>query len=236
MRVRRDWKVMLKECRSHGYFRGEVCPSCGSESRFLLNDQEVEFLVRTMAGVLRHFPERFGVEMDKQGWIDVGDFITALSIKNRRFKFIKPHHIIGLVETDAKGRYQYREGKIRATYGHSLEVELDLPTHDVPDTLYYPATPEECNVLLEAGLMPSDRKMVHLSSTPNAAMEAGKVRVTNPVILEVAAKKATENGVVIMKAGKTVYTTKEVPAEFLSRFEGAIIERVEEELAPEDRQ
>jgi putative RNA 2'-phosphotransferase len=225
---------MLKECSSHGYFRGELCPVCGSESRFLLNDQEVEFLVRTMAGVLRHFPERFGVTMDKQGWIDMGDFITALSIKNRRFKFIKPHHIIGLVETDAKGRYQYREGKIRATYGHSLEVELDLPTHDIPEILYYPTTPEECNVLLGAGLMPADRKMVHLSSTPAAAMEAGKVRVENPVILAVAAKKATENGVVIMKAGKTVYTTKEMPAEFLSRYDVSMMEKAEEELSPDE--
>ncbi len=189
-----------------------------------------------MAGVLRHFPERYGVEMDKNGWVDLRDFITALQLKNRRFKFIKPHHIIGLVETDAKGRYQFREGKLRATYGHSLDVEMDLPTHDVPEALYYPATPDECGVLLEAGLMPSDRKMVHLSASPESAMEAGKVRVANPIILVVDAKAATLSGVVIMKAGKTVYTTKEVPAEFLSKFEGVILERVEEELTPEDRE
>jgi len=225
---------MLKECNSHGYFRGELCPVCGSESRFLLNDQEVEFLVRTLAGVLRHFPERYGVEMDKQGWIDMRDFISALALKNRRFKFIKPHHIIGLIETDSKGRYQHREGKIRATYGHSLDIELDLPTHDIPEILFFPATPEECNVLLEAGLMPSDRKMVHLSATPSAAMEAGKVRVANPVILAVAAKKAVESGVVIMKAGKTVYTTKEVPSEFLSKYDVSMLEKAEEELQPED--
>ncbi len=224
---------MLKECPSHGYFRDELCPVCGSKAKFLLNDQEVEQLVRVLAGVLRHFPQRFGVEIDEHGWIDLRDFITALTIKNKRFKFIKPHHIIGLIETDAKGRYQFREGKIRATYGHSLDVELDLPTHEIPDALYFPTSPEECNILLQAGLSPGERKMVHLSLTPSAAIEAGKVKIPNPVILEVNAKAAMEKGVVIMKAGKTVFTTKEVPAEFISVYDVNERERVEEELPPE---
>ncbi|TLZ49251.1 MAG: RNA 2'-phosphotransferase, partial [Methanobacteriota archaeon] len=58
---------MLKECHSHGYFRDEFCPMCGSEAKFLLNDQEVDTLGRTMAGVLRHFPERYDLAIDKNG-------------------------------------------------------------------------------------------------------------------------------------------------------------------------
>lgn len=216
---------MLKECRSHGYFREEYCPVCGEDAKFLLNDQEVELLGRTMAGVLRHFPQRYGLEMDEHGWVDLRDFITAVQIRNKRFRFLRPHHIIGLIETDPKGRYQFLDGKIRATYGHSLEVELDLPTEGIPDVLYYPTTEEELHLLVEAGLRPSDRKMVHLSATYETAMEAGRVRSQSPVILDVDAKAARESGVVIQKAGKTVYTVKEVPGEFLHRSQ-----RVEEEL------
>jgi len=218
---------LLKECRSHGYFRDEYCPVCGSEAKFLLNDQEVELLGRTMAGVLRHFPERYGLEMDGHGWVDLRDFITAVQIRNKRFRFLRPHHIVGLVETDPKGRYQFLDGKVRATYGHSLDVDLDLPTEGIPDVLFYPTTNEELHVLLEAGLRPADRKMVHLSLSFEAAMEAGRVRSDNPLILEVNAKAARESGVVIHKAGKTVYTSKEVPGEFLARSS-----RVEEELPP----
>ena len=221
---------MLKECRSHGYFREELCPVCGSDEKFLLNDQEVELLGRTMAGVLRHFPERYGLEMDAQGWVDMRDFITAVQIRNRRFRFLRPHHIVGLVETDPKGRYQFLDGKIRATYGHSLDVELDLPTENIPDVLYYPTTEGEYHVVVEAGLRPADRKRVHLSATYEAAMEAGRVRSQAPVIVEIDAKAARGSGVVIQKAGKTVYTTKEVPGEFLSRSQ-----RAEEELPPPER-
>lgn len=218
---------MLKECRSHGYFRAEVCPLCGDESKFLLNDEEVESLGRTLARVLRHTPEQYGVEMDPHGWVDLRDFLTAIQIRNKRFKFVRPHHVIGLIETDPKGRYQFEDGKIRATYGHSIDLDLDLPTEGIPDVLFYPTTEEESHLLQEAGLRPSDRKMVHLSATFEAALEAGRVRIQSPVILEIDVKSARAAGVVIMKAGKTVYLTKEVPAEFLKRSS-----RVEEELPP----
>jgi putative RNA 2'-phosphotransferase len=222
---------LLRECRSHGYYRGdEMCPMCGaSNTRFLLKDEEIDSVGRTMAGVLRHFPERYGLEMDANGWVDLGEFITAVAIRNRRFRFLKPNHILGLIQTDPKGRYEFRDGRIRATYGHSLDVDLDLPTDSVPDVLFYPTSEEECTVLLGAGLRPSDRKMVHLSGTFLAALEAGRVRIQAPVILEIDTKAARDAGVVIKKAGKTVYLTKEMPPEFLKRSE-----RVEEELSAEE--
>ncbi|HEY5539120.1 MAG TPA: RNA 2'-phosphotransferase [Thermoplasmata archaeon] len=221
---------MLRECRSHGYYRGgELCPLCGSEAKFLLNEEELEVLGRTLAGVLRHFPQRYDLEMDAKGWVDLRDFVTAVQIRNKRFRFLKSHHVLGLIQTDAKGRYDFRDGKIRATYGHSFDVDLDLPTENIPDVLFYPTTEEEANVLMAAGVRPSDRKMVHLSGTFPAALEAGRVRVKNPVIMEVDARAARASGIVIKKAGKTVYLTHEIPPEYVKRSE-----RVEEELPPEE--
>ena len=208
---------MLKECASHGYFRDEFCPLCGSKARFLLNDEEVEMIGRTMAGVLRHFPKTYGLEMEANGWVNLRDFITALGMRNRRLRFVKTHHIVGLIETDAKGRYQYVDGRIRATYGHSLDLDLDLPTEDIPEMLYYPTTEEKLPVVLETGLKPEDRKMVHLSLSWDAAYEAGSVRSKSPIILEVDASGAQTGGTTIMRAGKTVFLAKEVPPSFLKR-------------------
>lgn len=207
---------MLKECRSHGFFREEFCPSCEGKGKFLLSDKELDSLGRTMAGVLRHFPERYGLDMDEHGFVDLRDFITALQIRNKKFRFLKPHHILGVIETDAKGRYEFRDGRIRATYAHSFEVDLDLPQDNIPTILYFPTTEEETQILLEIGLKPSDRKMVHLSHSYEDAMEAGRVRTDDPIILEVDTEKAIDQGVVIMKAGKTVYVTKETPPDCLS--------------------
>ncbi len=210
---------MLKDCRTHGFFRGENCPSCSDKGKFLLNERELELLGRTLAGILRHFPERYGLDMNEHGWVDLNELVTAITVRQNKLRFVKTHHIMGLIQTDLKGRYQFGEGKVRATYGHSFEVELDLPTVEIPDILFYPSTKEEYNMLLESGLKPTDRKMVHLSGTLESALEAGRVRVLDPVILEIDAKKAVKKGSVIQKAGKTVYIVKEMPSKFLSVHE-----------------
>ncbi|MEW5937466.1 MAG: RNA 2'-phosphotransferase [Candidatus Thermoplasmatota archaeon] len=207
---------MLKECTTHGYFRDDQCPICGEPGRFFMDDEELDKLGRMLAGILRHFPERYGLAMDEHGWVDLDSLIHAIRAKQRRFRWLKEHHLIAVVETDPKGRYQLREGKIRATYAHSIPLDLDLPTRDVPDVLYYPTTAEEAPLLLETGLRPADRKMVHLSRTYASAVIAGRVRVFEPKILRVDAKRAIEDGIRIRKAGTTVYLVEEMPPQYLS--------------------
>jgi putative RNA 2'-phosphotransferase len=104
---------------------------------------------------------------------------------------------------------------VRATYGHSIPLELDLPTDDVPAELFFPTTEEEVDIILETGLLPSDRSMVHLSLTYDDAMRAGKVRVDNPIILVIDADAVFDAGFDIGKAGKTVFLAKEIPADCL---------------------
>ncbi|MCG7841260.1 MAG: RNA 2'-phosphotransferase, partial [Methanomassiliicoccales archaeon] len=208
---------MLRECGEHGYYRGENCPICGEPGKFLMSEQELEQLGRTLAGVLRHFPERFGLDMDEQGFVNLRDFISVMRDSNRRYHWLRPHHVVAIIETDPKGRYQISNDLMRATYGHSLDLDLKLPTDNIPDFLYYPTTPEETDILLETGLHPSDRKMVHLSRTYQDAFNAGKVRVETPVILEIDATAAIEAGNVIFQAGKTVFLAYEIPPEFLSK-------------------
>ncbi|MEM2869255.1 MAG: RNA 2'-phosphotransferase [Thermoplasmata archaeon] len=209
---------MIKECRTHGYFRADACPNCKEPGKFLMNDEEVDQLGRILAGVLRHFPERFQLSLDGHGWVDIRALVEAVRQRRSQFHWLRPHHIVAMAATDPKGRYQVERGRVRATYGHSIEVDLDLPTDGIPDELYYPATEEEVPILLETGLKPSDRKHVHLSLTPESAADAGSHRTEKPVILRVDAKGAVEGGVVIKRAGKTVFITKEIPPEYLSKL------------------
>lgn len=210
---------MLRECTEHGYFRGERCPVCGEEGRFLMSDEELERIGRTMAGALRHFPDKFSLRMDEQGFVPLRDFIAAVKKYNPRYHWLRPHHIIALIETDPKGRYQVSNDLIRATYGHSLNLDLRLPTDNIPRALFYPTTPEEADIILETGLKPSDRKMVHLSKTYADAVKAGQVRTEEPIVLEIDTSGLIASGVEVQRAARTVYLVREVPAEFLHRAE-----------------
>ena len=210
---------MLKECAQHGYFRAEVCPVCGQPGRFLMNDRELDHLGRILTGILRHFPDRYGLPIDPQGWVSLPQIVRAIGQKHPAYHWLRASHLDAIAETDAKGRYEVREDRVRATYGHTVEVEPDLPTENIPDQLYYPVTSEEAGIVLEVGLKPSDRKKVHLSKTAEDARSAGSVRTPEPIILEVDAKRARDEGLVIRKAGKTVYVVDQVPPEYLKRLE-----------------
>lgn len=208
---------MLRECPEHGDYRGGECPDCGAEGDYLMNDEELNHLGRIMAGILRHFPDRFGLEMDETGWIDLEEMVEAIQRKRDRFHWLSPRHVNAVVQTDPKGRYELEDDRIRATYAHSLDLAWDFPTEGIPETLYYPVSEEELDLVLDRGLQPRDRSLVHLSETYESAVSAGLRRVENPIILEVAAQKANEDGNTVWNAAKTVYTTEEVPPEYISR-------------------
>ncbi len=227
---------MLRQCPEHGYFRGEKCSVCEQKGRFLMSDNELNSLGRILAGILRHFPEKFKLEMNSQGWVIINDLIQAIRRRVSQFHWLRPHHILALVETDPKGRYDIRDNVIRATYGHSIDVDLDLPTDDIPDKLYYPTTNEEVELLIETGLKPSDRKRVHLSLTSEDATNAGKFRVPNPIILEIDAKGSIEAGNTIKHAGITVFTTVEISPEFIRIMDSgssmAIMHQTKSDVTP----
>ncbi|MDR3075322.1 MAG: RNA 2'-phosphotransferase [Candidatus Methanoplasma sp.] len=205
---------MMRECEDHGYFRDEYCPICGEEGKFLMSDYELEKLGRTMAGILRH--GKFELEMDEQGFVDMRDIVAVMKAKNPKMKWLRTHHIEAMVETDPKGRYQISGSDVRATYGHTIELSLRLPVDNIPETLYYPIAEEECKGILDDGLFPSDRAMVHLSNSYGDAVKAGSVRIEDPIILAIDTSGCIDAGIEIGKAAKTVYLCDQVPSEFLS--------------------
>lgn len=211
---------MLAQCRTHGYYRGQTCPLCDEPGRFVMKDHEIDRVGRMMAGILRHFPERFGLSMDGRGWVDLDQFVEAIAKSRPNFgRWLRRQHIEALVETDDKGRYQIDGGMIRATYAHSVNVNLDdLPEAQV-DTLYFPVSEEELDLVLESGLRPSDRNMIHLSGSPDKAYSAGRVHNPDPILLQVDVKKSSDAGNFIFRAGKAVYVTEAVEPEFLSKFD-----------------
>ncbi|MDR1404055.1 MAG: RNA 2'-phosphotransferase [Candidatus Methanoplasma sp.] len=223
---------MMRECEDHGYFRDEHCPICGEEGKFLMSDYELEKLGRTMAAILRH--GKFDLEMDEQGFVDMRDIVAVVKSNNPRMKWLRTHHMEAMAETDPKGRYQISGADVRATYGHTIELSLRLPVDNIPETLYYPTAEEERDAILEDGLFPSDRAMVHLSLSYEDAVKAGSARIDDPVILAIDTVGCIDAGIEIGRAAKTVYLCDQVPSEFLSVAD--VPDREGEEESPEEEE
>ena len=196
-----------------------------------MSDREANSLGRILALVLRHAPEKFGVDMDINGWVNARELSEAIGKQRRHYHWLRAWHFEAIANADANGRYQVENEMMRATYGHSIELDLDLPTDDIPEVLYYPCETEEVETLLEYGITAGDRKNVHLSRSIRNAMDAGHVRIHRPAIVEVDTARAIADGHTIYRAGTTVFLTDEVPGEYLYQVEETdpmIVETVEE--------
>ena len=215
MNVARGHPAMLRQCKSHGHFSGTNCPVCNEEGKFIMSDREAGSLGRILALVLRHAPEKFDVDMDINGWVATRDLSNAIANSRRHLHWVRAWHFEAIANADEKGRWQVENEMIRATYGHSIEIELDLPTDDIPEALFYPCEPDEVETMLEYGITAGDRKNVHLSRSIRNAMEAGHVRIDRPAILEVDTVRAIADGNIIYRAGTTVFLTDEVPGAYL---------------------
>src|SRR5437764_13458413 len=116
---------------------------------------------------------------------------------------------------DLKGRFEVDRNRVRARYGHSLELE-EKPHHGMPPaTLYHGTTHRFLPKILEGGLQPIKRQFVHLSPDKKTARQVGRRRDQEPAILVVDAHAAHESGVQFYPRGKGIWLSDPIPPTFL---------------------
>ena len=86
--------------------------------------------------ILRHKPETVRITLDKNGWVDVNELIEKIKLSGR---YIDMEILERIVRENNKKRYTFNENKtkIRASQGHSIEVELNLKEMTPPKILYH---------------------------------------------------------------------------------------------------
>ena len=222
----------LKECFTHGVFRGTRCPECGNTSKLLMDEREVDGLGKILAGMLRHFPERYGVHLDDHGWIPIRNIVGPIQNHRMHYGWLTAHHVKALAVTEPKGRYEVNEeGEIRARYGHTIPVNMDdLPTDGVPEVLFYQTTPEEKEFIFESGISPSDKTWMHLSRDYRQAYVSGRFHTEEPEIVSVDVNALVESGMPVYRATDEIFLTSSVPVEFIRLAEPEEVTLTPEEL------
>lgn len=164
--------------------------------------------------VLRHAPEKIGVELDENGWIDVEILLEAMG---RNGKTLTRSDLERIVAENDKKRFAFNENglRIRANQGHSVEVDLALQPRIPPELLFH-GTPESFVVsILSTGLNKRQRHHVHLSADRLTATKVGERRGL-PVILEVQAGAMHRAGHVFYQSANGVWLVDAVPAVYIS--------------------
>lgn len=204
----------IRFCPSHGFYRGEAC-LCGVKGEVILSKEKVEKLGKFVSGILRHFPQKFGLEIDENGWVN---FEALARVVSRKYRWANKWLLKAMVYSDEKKRYELRGDKIRARYGHSIYVKLDDMPEAEEDTLYYGTSEEEANRMLEIGIKPVNQTFVHLSTSIERSLEVAGLRTRKPIVFEIDAKQAKADGIKILKANDYIALAKEIPAKYIKKI------------------
>lgn len=172
-------------------------------------------LSKEISYALRHAPEKYGLTLDSQGWVDVGNLIAALK-KKERYHSLTKQDIIEMMQASEKKRFEIKDNNIRALYGHTVEVRIEKEAVKPPDILYHGTAHRFLDNIFEQGLISKGRQYVHLSQDKETATAVGRRRDPNPVILSIDAKTAWKDGVKFYHGNETVWLADSIPPKYIS--------------------
>ncbi|WP_424002969.1 RNA 2'-phosphotransferase [Haloarcula salina] len=233
----------IRRCPDHGFFAGAACPTCGASGAHVLDGERRRRLSKFVSGALRHFPDDAGVDLDSAGWTPFTALVEAVERQN---DWADAEALAGVVATDPKGRFERTGGettdrsaeranrngeadpgaataddRIRAAYGHSVDVSLGATDAPVPDMLYHGTAPRNVASIRDDGLEPMSRQKVHLSGSVAEAEAVGRRHADDPVVFAVNAAAMGADGRRVVKRGAGTYTTDRVPPRYLDLLDDA---------------
>jgi putative RNA 2'-phosphotransferase len=180
-----------------------------------MNKQESKKLGKTISLALRHQPELFHLSLDEEGWTPLEALFEALSKRRREWIGLTESDLRELLRQSEKQRFEIRDGRIRAFYGHSIETKIHKETTAPPEFLFHGTPPQVAETILHEGLRPMGRQYVHLSVDEKTARIVGARRCRRPTILRVAAEEAYKAGIPFYTGNDGTWLSDPIPPKFI---------------------
>ncbi|HEY8749542.1 MAG TPA: RNA 2'-phosphotransferase [Tepidisphaeraceae bacterium] len=172
-------------------------------------------LSRAVSHALRHEPWLYELELDEEGWADVGALLTSLRQESPSWSDLTEFDLTEMIRASSKQRHELVNGRIRALYGHSLPGKLHRTPAMPPARLFHGTSPTTEPRIRESGLLPMGTQYVHLSLDEETAIAVGRRKSSDPIILLVRAEDAWKAGVVFYMGNEKVWLVDRVPPEFI---------------------
>lgn len=163
--------------------------------------------------VLRHRPDEIGIQLDDSGWVEVDALLRASGEHGQK---LSPELLQEIVATNDKKRFAFSDDgkRIRASQGHSIEIDLDLEQREPPEQLYHGTVERFLESIMSTGLIKGNRHHVHLSSDVETASKVGGRR-GRPIILRVDAGKMHHDGHTFYRSANGVWLCDSVPPAYI---------------------
>lgn len=159
--------------------------------------------------VLRHDPASVGITLDSAGWTDVAALLPAMRLTMEQ--------LVEVVENNNKKRFEFNaeRTRIRASQGHSVDVDLGYEEKEPPKTLYHGTSKSLLDTLMTGGLKKMARHHVHLSKDVKTALDVARRRPGPAMVLQVSADTMYADGFKFFLSNNGVWLVDHVPGKYL---------------------
>ncbi len=142
------------------------------------NQRSNTFISKKMSYCLRHNPAKYGLKLDEYGFVDLQDFINAMNHMHHFQPKLNEMKIREIIYSSNKKRFEIKNGRIRALYGHSVPGIIKRREAVPPKILYHGTAHRFLPSIQKEGLLPMGRQYVHLSADipwPNRLAKEGMI-------------------------------------------------------------
>lgn len=172
-------------------------------------------LSKYLSLILRHRPDKIGVTLDNAGWVNIDILLKAMRSKgnaNWSRKILEE-----VVKNNDKKRFSISEDgkRIRASQGHSINVNLDYKPVEPPSQLFHGTVKSSLDSIWDNGLQKMKRHHVHLSTDTDTAKKVGSRR-GNPIVLTIDSARMYDDGYIFYLSDNEVWLTDHVPSRYIS--------------------
>jgi putative RNA 2'-phosphotransferase len=171
---------------------------------------------KAISHALRHEPWLYELELDDAGWAPVEPLLAALRAEKAAWAGLNEADLVQMMAQAEKQRYEIRDGRIRALYGHSTPQKLLKDPAEPPAILFHGTSPKTVALIRKDGLQPMRRQYVHLSVDTATATQVGRRKAKDPVILRIRAGEAHGAGVRFYRGNDLVWLADIVAPEFIA--------------------
>jgi putative RNA 2'-phosphotransferase len=178
-----------------------------------MNDQHIVRISKFLSQILRHRPDKIGLSLDENGWADVAALLEKVAEKGT---VIDRKTLQMVVDTNDKKRFAFSDDglRIRASQGHSIDIDLDLKPQAPPETLFHGTAESSLKSIRREGLLPMRRQHVHLSKDLETAQKVGG-RHGKVVVLTINTGEMARQQYKFYLSDNSVWLTDSVPVSFI---------------------
>lgn len=164
---------------------------------------DAERFSRWIAYVLRHNPERYGLQTDRHGYVGLQEFLT---IAQRRYPGIGLDRLREALTSTGTDRFEVTTDRLRARYGHSIPVEPTGGPVTPPPALYHGTPASDREAIRAQGLKPIERRYLHLSQDAEEARAIALRKAPLVDVWQVNTEAASRAGATFYREGR-IYLT-----------------------------